>query len=64
MEEENGCPIEVKIRVIDQNIFENKSQLATAVANNILALDENDVMLGFSLEVRASQKKESQRLYN
>lgn len=57
VEEENGCPIEVKIRVIDQNIFENKSQLATAVANNILALDENDVMLGFSLEVRASQRR-------
>lgn len=60
VEEEDECPIELKVRVIDQNIFEEQTQLATAIANNILALNENDILLGFSLEVRASQRRDFQ----
>lgn len=58
IEEEEGCPIEIKVRVIDNEVFAEQTQLATAIANNILSLDENDIMLAFSLEVRSSQRRE------
>ena len=58
VEEEDGCPIEVKVRLVDPAVFEDKTQIATAIANNILTLDENDILLGFSLEVRASQRRD------
>ena len=52
VEEEDGCPVDIKVRMIDTAVFEGQAQLATAIANNMLSLDERDVMLAFSLEVK------------